>query len=166
MFRDLGADGIVIGMLRPDGTLDRERMEGLLEERGSMSVTLHRAFDMCKDPMETLAEAKSMGIQTILTSGQRNTCKEGAEILAALHRESREEICIQAGGGITPEGIGPLYHQTGICAYHMSAKQKSDSAMTYRNPNVHMGLADLSEYEIFRTSKEIVQMGRKVLESL
>lgn len=71
MFRDRGADGIVIGMLKPDGILDRDRMEALLEERGGMSVTLHRAFDVCKEPMETLAVAKTMGIQTILTSGQK-----------------------------------------------------------------------------------------------
>mgnify|MGYP000087425370 CR=1 FL=1 len=77
MFRDRGADGIVIGMLKPDGILDRDRMEALLEERGGMSVTLHRAFDVCKEPMETLAVAKTMGIQTILTSGQKNTCMEG-----------------------------------------------------------------------------------------
>ena len=61
MFRDRGADGIVIGMLKPDGILDRDRMEALLEERGGMSVTLHRAFDVCKEPMETLAVAKTMG---------------------------------------------------------------------------------------------------------
>lgn len=89
MFRDRGADGIVIGMLKPDGILDRDRMEALLEERGGMSVTLHRAFDVCKEPMETLAVAKTMGIQTILTSGQKNTCMEGTKLLAALQQESQ-----------------------------------------------------------------------------
>ena len=166
MFRDRGADGIVIGMLKPDGILDRDRMEALLEERGGMSVTLHRAFDVCKEPMETLAVAKTMGIQTILTSGQKNTCMEGTKLLAALQQESQGEICIQAGGGVTPEGIESLYRQTGICAYHMSAKEKLESAMTYRNRNVHMGLAKLSEYEIYRTSGETVRRAREVLKRL
>ncbi len=153
MFRDRGADGIVIGMLKPDGILDRDRMEALLEERGGMSVTLHRAFDVCKEPMETLAVAK-------------NTCMERTKLLAALQQESQEEICIQAGGGVTPEGIESLYRQTGICAYHMSAKEKLESAMTYRNRNVHMGLAKLSEYEIYRTSGETVRRAKEVLKRL
>lgn len=101
MFRDRGADGIVIGMLKPDGILDRDRMEALLEERG-----------------------------------------------------------------VTPEGIESLYRQTGIRAYHMSAKEKLESAMTYRNRNVHMGLAKLSEYEIYRTSGETVRRAREVLKRL
>ena len=63
MFRDRGADGIVIGMLKPDGILDRDRMEALLEERGGMSVTLHRAFDVCKEPMETLGWRKQWGFK-------------------------------------------------------------------------------------------------------
>ena len=59
-----------------------------------------------------------------MTSGQKNTCMEGTKLLAALQQESQGEICIQAGGGVTPEGIESLYRQTGICAYHMSAKEK------------------------------------------
>ena len=68
--------------------------------------------------------------------------------------------------GVTPEGIESLYRQTGICAYHMSAKEKLESAMTYRNRNVHMGLAKLSEYEIYRTSGETVRRAREVLKRL
>ena len=101
MFRDRGADGIVIGMLKPDGILDRDRMEALLEERGGMSVTLHRAFDVCKEPMETLAVAKTMGIQTILTSGQKNTCMEGTKLLgrAAAGKPGGNTV-FRTGGGV------------------------------------------------------------------
>ncbi|MFR7444586.1 MAG: copper homeostasis protein CutC [Sellimonas intestinalis] len=98
MFRDRGADGIVIGMLKPDGILDRDRMEALLEERGGMSVTLHRAFDVCKEPMETLAVAKTMGIQTILTSGQKNTCMEGTKLLARCSRKARRKSVFRPAG--------------------------------------------------------------------
>ena len=103
MFRELGADGVVIGVLSPDGSIDRERMERLLEERGDMSVTLHRAFDVCRDPLKSLQTAKDLGIQTILTSGQKDSCMEGADLLRELQKESRGEIQIQAGGGVTPE---------------------------------------------------------------
>ena len=69
MFRRLGADGIVAGCLKPYGDLDVERMKVLREQAGDCHLTLHRAFDMCKDPFRTLEEAVAVGIQTILTSG-------------------------------------------------------------------------------------------------
>ena len=166
MFRELGADGIVIGMLSPDGSLDRTGMEQLLEERGSMTVTLHRAFDVCRDPMETLATAKELGIDTILTSGQKDACLEGADLLAGLQKESGGQICIQAGGGITLEHLKLLYQKTGIRAYHMSAKQAVNSRMEYQNSKVHMGLKEFSEYTLFRTSEETVRQAAEILKRL
>jgi copper homeostasis protein len=73
-FRQLGAEGIVIGILKPDGTLDLDRMRILIEEAGDMSVTLHRAFDVCVDPFETMEQARELGVNIILTSGQKNHC--------------------------------------------------------------------------------------------
>ena len=69
IFRKEGADGIVIGILKPDGRLDLERMKLLMEDAQGMSVTLHRAFDVCADPYEALEQAAALGIHTILTSG-------------------------------------------------------------------------------------------------
>ena len=77
-FRELGAQGVVIGMLRPDGSLDVEHLAQLMEEANGMSVTLHRAFDVCRDPMEALEQAISLGFNTILTSGQKNNCVDGS----------------------------------------------------------------------------------------
>lgn len=96
MFRELGANGIVIGILTPDGSIDRDRMERLLEERGDMSVTLHRAFDVCPNPLKSLQIAKDLGIQTILTSGQKDSCVEGADLLRELQKESQGEIQFMA----------------------------------------------------------------------
>ena len=70
-FRKMGAEGVVFGVLKPDGTLNMEQMKELMEAAGDMSVTLHRAFDVCVDPIETMEQAISLGINTILTSGQR-----------------------------------------------------------------------------------------------
>ena len=80
-FRELGAQGVVIGMLRPDGSLDVEHLAQLMEEAKGMSVTLHRAFDVCRDPMEALEQAISLGFHTILTSGQKNNCVDGSQLL-------------------------------------------------------------------------------------
>lgn len=76
-FRKMGAEGVVFGVLKPDGTLNMEQMKELMEAAGDMSVTLHRAFDVCVDPIETMEQAISLGINTILTSGQRNVCLQG-----------------------------------------------------------------------------------------
>ena len=66
-FRTAGADGVVIGSLSPDGSLCTEQMKRFREHARDMSVTLHRAFDMCRDPFAALEEAISLDIQTILT---------------------------------------------------------------------------------------------------
>lgn len=80
MFRELGADGVVIGILRPEGSLNMEQMAELMELTGDMSVTLHRAFDVCRNPFETMKEAIKLGINTILTSGQKNSCQRNTGI--------------------------------------------------------------------------------------
>ena len=83
-FRKLGADAAVIGALKPDGTLDVEAMKRMIDAAEDMSITLHRAFDVCRDPFEALETAKELGVNTILTSGQRKSAKEGVEILKQL----------------------------------------------------------------------------------
>ena len=83
-FAALGADGIVIGVLTPEGDLDEVRMEKLIALAGGCGVTLHRAFDVCRDPFAALETAKRLGVDTILTSGQQADCTAGADLLRAL----------------------------------------------------------------------------------
>ena len=105
----MGAEGVVVGILKPDGTLNMEQMKELMDAAGDMSVTLHRAFDVCADPIEAMEQAISLGINTILTSGQKNTCLQGAELLKELETRSRGRITIQAGSGVGAEVIRQLY---------------------------------------------------------
>ena len=97
-FRKMGAEGVVIGILKPDGTLNMEQMQELMDAAGDMSVTLHRAFDECADPIEAMEQAISLGIDTILTSGQKNTCLQGAELLNELEIRSQGRITIPVRG--------------------------------------------------------------------
>lgn len=122
MYRELGAEGVVIGVLKEDGTMNMTAMEQLMEAANGMSVTLHRAFDVCRDPKEALEQAVSLGMNTILTSGQQNSAVKGAELLAELQRQAAGRIRIQAGGGICADAIRELYPKTGVTAYHMSGK--------------------------------------------
>lgn len=116
MYRELGAEGVVVGVLKEDGTMNMAAMEQLMEAADGMSVTLHRAFDVCRDPKEALEQAVSLGMNTILTSGQQNSAVKGAELLAELQRQAAGRIRIQAGGGICADAIRELYPKTGVTA--------------------------------------------------
>lgn len=163
-FRELGAEGVVIGILNPDGTLDKKRMGELMALRGDMSITLHRAFDMCKDPFQALEEAVELGIDTILTSGQANDCEGGKECIKALIGQSAGRISILVAGGVDSEVIKRMEKETGATEYHMSGKIEKDSLMTYRKEDVSMGLPFFSEYIVWETSKEKVEEARRVLD--
>lgn len=156
-FREAGADGIVIGILQRDGQLDCNRMRELIEEAGDMSITLHRAFDVCKDPYQVLSQAKQLGIHTILTSGQANQCSDGAELIKELIEQSDGVVDLLVGGGVNADTIERMYRKTGATSYHMSGKVILQSPMQYRNPAVSMGLAGLSEYEIWQTNEEYIR---------
>ena len=166
MFRNLGADGVVIGTLKPDGTLNMEQMKELVEAAGEMSITLHRAFDMCVNPVKTLEDAKALGIHTILTSGQKNNCINGTDLLAKLVEQSNQEIDIMIGGGVDASVIKELHDKTGATSYHMSGKIVVDSDMKYRKEDVNMGVATISEYDIWRTSAKRVADAKAVLNEI
>ena len=165
-FRKLGADGIVIGTMKPDGTLNVEQMKKLIEEAQGMSVTLHRAFDMCKNPFMALEEARKLGINTILTSGQKNTCIDGVELLKELVEKAQGETEILVGGGVDASVLPVLAEKTKAKSYHMSGKISMESEMRYRKQDVSMGIASVSEYEIWRTSEKRVWEARKILDEL
>lgn len=165
-FRELGADGIVIGNMNPNGTLNMRQMRELMEEAKGMSVTLHRAFDMCKDPFQTLEDAKLLGIHTILTSGQKNNCADGTDLLRNLVEKAQGELDILIGGGVDASVIPMLYEKTHAHSYHMSGKISLESAMTYRKQDVSMGVASVSEYEIWRTNEQRIREARQVLDAL
>lgn len=165
IFSKEGADGVVIGILKPDGKLDVDRMSVLIREAGGMSITLHRAFDVCADPYEMMEQAIDLNIHTILTSGQKKDCLEGKACLEKLVSQSLGRIDIMAGSGVDASAIEKLY-DTGIRSYHMSGKTILQSPMIYRKQDVHMGLDTFNEYELWRTQDEKIRKAVAVLEKL
>ena len=164
-FAGLGADGVVIGVLQPDGMLDEPRMAELIALAGGCGVTLHRAFDVCRDPFATLAAAKELGVDTILTSGQKACCADGGELLRRLVAQSGGPQ-ILVGAGVNAEVIRALQPVTGADAFHLSAKRVENSRMSYRREGVPMGLPGISEFEIWRCDEAVVRAARQALDEL
>lgn len=165
-FADLGADGVVIGVLRPDGTLDEPRMAELIALAGGCGVTLHRAFDVCRDPFEALAAAQRLGVDTILTSGQQARCMDGAALLRALVAQSGGRPQILIGAGVDAAAIRALAPQTGAEAFHLSAKRVEDSGMIFRREGVPMGLPGISEFSVWRCDEQAVRAARCALDEV
>ncbi len=166
MFKELGANGAVIGMLNPDGTLDTKRMKELVKVSGDMDIALHRCFDVCINPMEALEEAVSLGMKTILTGGQKGIGWDGRKMLKKLHQASAGRIEILAAGGINGEEIEKIFSETGITSYHMSGKIEIDSMMKYRPEGGSMGLPERNEYALWQTSSEEVKQAVVTLKKL
>ncbi len=153
-FRALGANGVVVGVLTPQGDLDGGRMRRLMDCAGDMEVTLHRAFDMTRDPCEALETAIRLGCRTVLTSGQAPSALEGRELLKQLFAQAAGRIDVMAGCGVKKENIQEIHDHAGICAFHTTGRRGAvDSGMLYRRKTVSMGLPSLSEYELWRTDE-------------
>ena len=165
-FADEGADGVVVGALTPDGDLDEDAIKKFILRAGRAKVVLHRAFDMCKEPFAALSKAKELGIDTILTSGQKGNCVDGSLLIKELIERAGKEINILIGAGVSADAIKKVYEMTRGTNYHMSGKKLIDSKMAYRREEVSMGLPSLSEYDIWETSAEEIAKAVKVLKEL
>ena len=171
---EAGADGIVTGVLTPDGALDAGAMQPIYaaarkaaEKAGrQVACTLHRAFDVCADPFAALETARSMGLCTILTSGQAASAPQGAALLRQLTEHAGKDVEILAGAGVSAQNIPVLAAQTGVRAFHLSGKQVLQSRMTFRREGVPMGLPGFSEFEVWQTSEANIRAARQALDSL
>ena len=137
--KQLGANGVVIGILNEAGSVDTERVALLVEMARPMSVTFHRAFDMARDPFEAMEDIIELGIDRILTSGQENSVLEGLDLITDLVRKAGDRTIIMPGGGITERNIAKIVAQSGVREVHVAAWASVASRMKYRNPRCFMG---------------------------
>lgn len=162
--RRLGVDGVVLGCLTPEGTVDVQVMRRFLAETGEMSVTFHRAFDMCRNPLQALQEIEELGCDRILTSGQKATALEGVGLLHELVVHSRK-AGIMPGCGVNAGNIQKIAGLTGAREFHLSARIRLESRMRYRNAAVSMGgTVQVSEYGREASSEEKVLQAIRMLE--
>jgi copper homeostasis protein len=141
--KELSCEGVVIGMLMHDGTIDKKRCAALVQLAYPMEVTFHRAFDRAANPFEALEDIINIGCTRILSSGQRPTAMEGASLLNELIRQANERIIITPGSGIRSNNIAAIAQQTGAVEFHSAASTKMQSEMNFINDSMNEQLEDI-----------------------
>ncbi|OFX41449.1 MAG: copper homeostasis protein CutC [Bacteroidetes bacterium GWA2_40_15] len=133
-----GADGIVTGILTADGKIDIDRTASLVEFARPMSVTFHRAFDMCADPVKGLESIIQSGADRLLTSGQKKTAIEGSDLINKLIKQAQGRIIIMPGSGIDDHNIASIAKATGASEYHLTGRKTIQSRMEFRKKEITM----------------------------
>jgi copper homeostasis protein len=131
--KELGCDGIVIGVLNKDGSIDKKRCQELVVLAYPLGVTFHRAFDRTNDPLKALEDIIEIGCERILTSGLQPKAADGTQIIKELIAQADDRIIIMPGSGVTAENIISLAENTGAVEFHSSASMDIESKMNYEN---------------------------------
>jgi copper homeostasis protein len=134
-----GADGVVFGILKPDGTVDVERSRRLRDLVGDRQAVFHRAFDVTPDPFRALDELIDLGITRVLTSGQQNSAPEGAPLIAKLIEHARDRIQVLPGGGIQLHTLDDLLTKTHCSQIHLTAFSGRCDVSTQLRPFIAFG---------------------------
>jgi copper homeostasis protein len=157
MARQTKIHGVAFGCLTKQGDIDVPMMRRLIDASGPLSVTCHRAFDVCRDPFVALEQLIDLGCDRILTSGQQPDAVRGIPLIKELIRRADGRIIIMPGAGVREDNIARIEAETGAKEFHTSARQIVCSRMEYRNKNVPMGGRMIaSEFEILQTDRRKV----------
>jgi len=156
---EAGCDGIVIGLLNADGTVDKPRNLELvrLAKQWGLGTTFHRAFDMCANLYQSLEDIIELGFDRILTSGGKSTAMEGASTIAQLVKKASGRIIIMPGSGINEHNVADLVHFTGVSEVHSSARKTVQSKMQFVNDHILMGSTPGAEFSFDQTDPERVK---------
>lgn len=156
-FKETGINGIVFGILTPEGDVDVKRSKELIELARPLSVTFHRAFDMTRDPYKSLEELIELGVDRVLTSGQEATVPEGADLLEELVQIAGDRIIVMPGCGITERNFPKLRDKIKAKEYHIYLPYETTSKMKFHPGHIYMGgLLRQSEFTITHTSSSRV----------
>ncbi|HEX2968913.1 MAG TPA: copper homeostasis protein CutC [Bacteroidales bacterium] len=162
-----GVDGVVTGMLNKNGSIDRKRTKELVEIAYPMSVTFHRAFDLCRDPYSSIEDIISCGADRILTSGQHNKALDGTELISTLVKIAAGRIIIMPGSGLDESNIKEIAVRTGASEFHLTGRKTIDSAMEFRRDGIQMGgIPGIAEYSRKVADQELIRRIINILKNL
>ena len=145
--RRLGANGVVLGLVNVDGTVDMRRTRQIVEACRPLSVTFHRALDVCVNLEKALEDLITCGVDRVLTSGGEASAVEGSKSIANLVRLAGNRIRIMAGGGIRPENIRQIVRETGVRELHAGLRSTIPGPMRFHSDKVSFGHKVPGQYE-------------------
>ncbi len=146
--KKLGANGVVIGALTAKGMIDELVCKSLIKIARPMSVTFHRAFDVCENPFKALETLINLGFDRLLTSGQKNKAEDGIELISELVKVANNRIIIMPGSGINESNFLKIKNASMATEYHVSCRSERNSKMVFRREEVKMGgQANYNEYK-------------------
>jgi copper homeostasis protein len=152
-----GCDGIVTGVLTPDGRVDKEKCKILIDLAFPMEVTFHRAFDRVADPFASLEDLITLGFERILTSGLKPKAEQNTNLLLQLIQKSDGRIIIMPGSGVNSGNIISIAEKTGAKEFHSSASLLKKSEMNFVNKEMN----EILEY--ISVNKDEVSNMKKLL---
>ena len=157
LIKQSGFEGVVIGLLKKDGTIDINRTTKLVESAFPMEVTFHRAFDRATEPLQALEDIISCGCQRILTSGQVRNAFYGKELIKQLIQQADERIIIMPGSGVRSNNINELAVYTNAQEFHSSARKIVPSQMEFIQKSMQEKLENIFvDVEEIKMMKEIL----------
>ncbi|MFZ9171482.1 MAG: copper homeostasis protein CutC [Sediminibacterium sp.] len=141
--KELGFGGVVIGLLLPDGSIDKERTKELVQLAAPLEVTFHRAFDRCNDPIKGLHDIIETGCKRILTSGQVPSAPDALDLLQTLVKEAGDNIIIMPGSGVRGNNIATIKSVTKAKEFHSSARKVVPTNMEFTKESMQENLQNM-----------------------
>lgn len=122
--RNMGAHGVVIGVLNEYGVIDEKTIELMVKKAGDMHVTFHRAFDDIFEYEKSIDLLVNLGVKRILSSGLGSNVDLGLENLKSMVQYANERIEIMPGGGINQNNIKKIITEVQPTSIHFSGTKK------------------------------------------
>ncbi|HEX8355863.1 MAG TPA: copper homeostasis protein CutC [Segetibacter sp.] len=155
--KQLDFEGVVFGMLLPDGKVDKENCKRLVDLAYPLDVTFHRAFDRTMDAFEALQDIIECGCTRILTSGQVPNVPDGVDLIKKLMETADGRIVIMPGSGLRSSNVLSIADSTGAVEFHSSARTNLPSLMEHSNAKMGESNHTVSvNVEEIRRTKEII----------
>ena len=129
--KKFNCDGVVIGILNTDGTVDKDRCKQLVDLAYPLGVTFHRAFDRTAEPFKAMEDIIDIGFERILTSGQKANAHDATDLISQLIEKAEDRIIIMPGSGIRSDNIIDIATKTKAVEFHTSARKLADSKMEF-----------------------------------
>ncbi|MFB9135099.1 copper homeostasis protein CutC [Vibrio olivae] len=165
---DAGLQGVVLGLLTPEGNIDSHNASALVAKAHALNlgVTFHRAIDHCRNGPQALEAIISLGCERVLTSGLAQDVNEGQMMLSQFVEQAAGRIIVMAGAGLSQQNVETIVKQCGVREVHLSGKSTRDSEMIYRVQHTHMGQDGIDDYKIPVTNPRLINGVASVLNTL